>query len=95
MVMLSPGVDPRDGLEAALKAYEQTLRPFVAKAQQLPPGVPGYSLPQVPVDDYAHGLALWFLLTIKIDKLFSMFASDDVGGWDLPNYPELGTIEAK
>ena len=88
-----PGRDPREGLAAGLKAYEETVRPFVDKAQQLMPGVPDIFMPKSQLGVSFLNWLLWLMVTLRIDKLATMLSSDDIGGWELPEYPELGSVQ--
>ncbi|KAH8886903.1 FAD/NAD(P)-binding domain-containing protein [Thozetella sp. PMI_491] len=85
--------DPREGLAAALKAYDESLRPFINKVQELPPGAPDYWMPKSSWYISVWHWFLWFVATFGLDKLLSKLASDDVAGWTLPDYPELGRVE--
>ncbi|KAI0450223.1 FAD/NAD(P)-binding domain-containing protein [Xylaria acuta] len=74
---------------AALRAYEERVRPFVREAQKLAPGVPG-----ILYAESAWGV--WFVTTIIslvaklkiIDVLFRLMP-EDKGGLKIPEYPEL------
>jgi 2-polyprenyl-6-methoxyphenol hydroxylase-like FAD-dependent oxidoreductase len=89
-----PTDEPRDGLAAALKAYEETYRPFVTKTQRFLPRLPDIFMPESSWGVWIMTRIISFAMTLRVDKLLSMLAPD-VGGWDLPEYPELGTIQVK
>ncbi|KAI0545152.1 FAD/NAD(P)-binding domain-containing protein [Xylaria curta] len=74
---------------AALKAYEDKLRPFVEGAQKLPPGAPDILFVE-------SSLAVWFFTTLislmaklRIYDLIVRFLPEDKGGLKIPEYPEL------
>jgi 2-polyprenyl-6-methoxyphenol hydroxylase-like FAD-dependent oxidoreductase len=89
-----PTDEPRDGLAAALKAYEEKYRPFVTKTRQFLPSFLDILMPESSWGVWILTRIIWFAMTLGVDKLFSMLAPD-VDGWDLPEYPELGTIQVK
>ncbi|CRK23127.1 hypothetical protein BN1723_012906, partial [Verticillium longisporum] len=71
----------------ALLAYNKTLRPFVDRVQQLFPGVPWIAFPSSWFWVWVSNSAWWALSWLQVDKLAQYFASDDVKGWTLPDYP--------
>ncbi|KAI1758487.1 FAD/NAD(P)-binding domain-containing protein [Xylaria castorea] len=78
-----------EDVPAALKAYEDGMRPFVKEAQKLPPGAPG-----ILFMESAWGV--WFLTTIlsivaklRLIDLIIRFMPEDKGGLKIPEYPEL------
>ncbi|KAK3902383.1 hypothetical protein C8A05DRAFT_44176 [Staphylotrichum tortipilum] len=84
------GQNPWDAIPAALAAYEKTLRPFVTDVQNVPTKRIVSIL--TPQSNWAISLLrwiLWFVTATKIDQLAGRFGSDDRGGWQLPDYPEL------
>ncbi|CRK31042.1 hypothetical protein BN1723_003768, partial [Verticillium longisporum] len=78
------GISDADG---ALLAYDKTLRPFVDRVQQLFPGVPWIAFPSSWFWVWVSNSAWWALSWLQVDKLAQYFASDDVKGWTLPDYP--------
>lgn len=76
-------------LAAALRAYDEVLRPFVEKAQTLSPGVPGLLYPKTWWGVWVLQLVLWLVALLRFDKLATLLGSDDVKGWELPDYPAL------
>ncbi|KAH9893783.1 FAD/NAD(P)-binding domain-containing protein [Xylariomycetidae sp. FL2044] len=81
----------RRGIPAALKAYDETLRPYVTKAQVLP--FSDYANVMCPKSAFTircyHWL-LWLVAVLRLDQLFTALSSDDIQGWELPEYKELG-----
>lgn len=77
-------------VDAALEGYEKTLRPFIEKAQKLPPGVPGAIYADGGWGVWAINTLAGVLSTLRIPSLLSRFSTDDfAGGWKIPDYPEL------
>jgi len=78
-----------DDIAAALRAYEVTMRPFVAEAQKLIPGTPGLLYPSsqlgITLLHKSVGLVTW----LGIDKLVTRLLPENKGGWNPPDYPEL------
>ncbi|KAH8896250.1 oxidoreductase [Thozetella sp. PMI_491] len=86
---LGTDADPRQGIAAALQAYDRTYRPFVDNVQKLPPGVPGILFPSSKLGVSFLLWLLWLISALRIDKLLERLAGEDVPGWDIPEYPEL------
>jgi 2-polyprenyl-6-methoxyphenol hydroxylase-like FAD-dependent oxidoreductase len=86
------GVNPWDNLDAALAAYETTLRPFVQTVHSAPvKRIARIMLPERAWVITVFHWAFWLVTTLRLDQLASRFASDDTGTWKLPDYPELAT----
>lgn len=87
---LGVGADQGEAVDAALASYDRTFRPCVEKAQEIPLGAPGILYPETSWGVWFLQLIAGLLVTLRIDKLFERFASDNVGGdWQLPDYPKL------
>ncbi|KIX05858.1 uncharacterized protein Z518_03831 [Rhinocladiella mackenziei CBS 650.93] len=83
----------QQGLPAALQSYDQKLRPFITKVQKMADHGYGSSLmPKSRLGISILYLVLGLIETLRIDKLMSSLGSDDVSGWDLPDYAELGKV---
>ncbi|KAH6692216.1 oxidoreductase [Plectosphaerella plurivora] len=78
-----------DGVRAALQSYEETMRPYVDKAQKLIPGVPGVAFPRTWFGIWVLQSVVWLLATLRVDKIAEYFGSDDVGGFKLRDYPNM------
>lgn len=78
-----------DGVPAALQAYDASLRPFVDKVQKLLPGTPDVAFPRSWWGIRVLHWVMWILAAIRLDKIGEYFASDDVPGYKLPDYPAL------
>lgn len=77
-------------IDAALTSYETVLRPLITAAQKLPWGVPGVAYAETEWGVWLRYLVVGLVSTLRINKLFERFSSDDFGGgWKLPDYPEL------
>ncbi|KAL2129900.1 hypothetical protein VTI74DRAFT_7159 [Chaetomium olivicolor] len=85
------GANPWDAIPEALKAYEETIRPFVDHVQSMPvKRIVKYAIPESEwVIRLFHWIA-WVIGLFRIDKLAARFATDDRGPWKLPKYPHLG-----
>ena len=78
----------RQRVPAALQAYDQRLRPFITKVHK--------RAHRGKLPSSALGISFWYFAlscieTLKLDKIASRMLPDDVIGWNLPEYPELGT----
>jgi 2-polyprenyl-6-methoxyphenol hydroxylase-like FAD-dependent oxidoreductase len=80
-----------DSFRAALVAWEARFRPFVDKIQDISPWFISSMYPETQLAIRIVHFIVWFITTLRLDKLLSRLSSDDVPGWDLPEYPELGT----
>ncbi|KAK4120699.1 FAD/NAD(P)-binding domain-containing protein [Parathielavia appendiculata] len=83
-------VNPWDNLPVALAAYETTLRPFVKTIHDIPVRrIARFILPESAwVISFFHW-AFWLFTVLRLDRLATLFMSDDTGSWKLPDYPEL------
>lgn len=82
------GPSAKDGVPAALEAYDRTLRPFMKTVQNVN-FRPGLLYPKSAWGITIISTVLWLVSSLKIDKLFLRLLSDDVEGWRLPDYPAL------
>lgn len=76
---------PED-IPAALKAYEDKMRPFTTVAQQLAPGTPGLANPETAWGIWA---LYWFLSLVawsKVYKLFTASFNPPARAMDFPSY---------
>jgi 2-polyprenyl-6-methoxyphenol hydroxylase-like FAD-dependent oxidoreductase len=83
----------KDGLLAALAAYDDRLRPFIEKVQHVSPRFLRAAHPETQWGIWVLHSVVWVITALRLDKLISRYVSDDIGGWDLPEYPELSTQE--
>ncbi|RYP75002.1 hypothetical protein DL771_002650 [Monosporascus sp. 5C6A] len=79
----------KDDVRAALKAYGEVMRPFLAEAQKLPSGFLSLMFPKtqfrVSITHLVAGLISW----ARLDKLVSHALPASTGSWTPPEYPEL------
>jgi 2-polyprenyl-6-methoxyphenol hydroxylase-like FAD-dependent oxidoreductase len=80
-----------DSFRAALVAWDARFRPFVDKIQDVSPWFISSMYPKTQLAIRIIHFIVWFITTLRLDKLLSRLSSDDVPGWDLLEYPELGT----
>jgi 2-polyprenyl-6-methoxyphenol hydroxylase-like FAD-dependent oxidoreductase len=80
-------------VDAALERYDKTLRPFVNEVQKIPPFVPYIAYPETWWGIKILQTLVWLWTVFRLDKLMSMFGSDDVGTWKLPDYQGLRAAE--
>jgi hypothetical protein len=83
------GDDTKERLTAALKAYEQKLRPFMDQVQKgvlEDSGWSGISSMAFGISIMSCLLGVASLLRVNIGKYF---LKKDVKGWDLPEYVEM------
>jgi 2-polyprenyl-6-methoxyphenol hydroxylase-like FAD-dependent oxidoreductase len=80
-----------DSFRAALVAWEALFRPFVDKIQDVSPWFISSMYPETQLAIRIIHFIVWFITTLRLDKLLSRLSSDDVPGWALPEYPEIST----
>jgi 2-polyprenyl-6-methoxyphenol hydroxylase-like FAD-dependent oxidoreductase len=84
----SPGVEAREGIPSALKAYEEKMRPFMQQVQagitpengwwtKLPASAWG-----IAVLNFVLGVAAW----LRLDAFAKLLSREEVVGWTLPEY---------
>ncbi|KAH7375456.1 oxidoreductase [Plectosphaerella cucumerina] len=78
-----------DGVRAALRSYDETMRPWVDRAQKLIPGVPGIAVPRTWWGIWLLHSVVWLLATLRVDKIAQYFGSDDLDGFKLPDCPKM------
>ncbi|KAI1380456.1 FAD/NAD(P)-binding domain-containing protein [Hypoxylon crocopeplum] len=73
----------------ALQAYDANVRPYVEELQKLLPGIPAVMTPQsgwaIVLLRFFISIASW----IKLDLLLGKVMSENKGGFQIPEYPEL------
>lgn len=79
-------------IRRALEAYDTGFRPFVDKVQDLPLRMIKLAYPETAWGVKVIQTALWLLTGLGVDKLAAKFGSDDVPGWDLPEYEQLSRL---
>jgi 2-polyprenyl-6-methoxyphenol hydroxylase-like FAD-dependent oxidoreductase len=80
----------QEEIELALEAYETSFRPFVDAVQSITsPAAVRKRFPETQWGIWLLHLTTWVVSMVGLDKLINRFSSDDVKGWDLPEYPEL------
>ncbi|KAH8682865.1 hypothetical protein BGZ60DRAFT_511954 [Tricladium varicosporioides] len=82
-----------DNIRVALGAWETSFRPFIDKVQNVSPWFISCMYPESQLTIRILHFIVWFITTLRLDKLLSNLSSDDVPGWDLPEYPELSAEE--
>jgi 2-polyprenyl-6-methoxyphenol hydroxylase-like FAD-dependent oxidoreductase len=80
-------------LGGALAGYEAILRPFVNEIQTLYLGLLHLAMPTSPWVIRMRCYMTWILCSLKIPDFIAKFSSENRGGWELPEYPELRAIE--
>ncbi|KAK2017483.1 oxidoreductase [Colletotrichum eremochloae] len=77
-----------DGVPAALEAYDKEILALMKTVQDI--GFrPSWLYPSSRWVIAILNSILWLVATLKIDKIFQRFQSDDIEGWKLPEYPGL------
>lgn len=76
-------------IDAAFESYEKLFKPFVDSTQTLPPGVPTIAYAEGEWGVWFRNFLLGLVSTLRLHKLATYFSSDEWGGWNLPDYPEL------
>ncbi|OTA80339.1 hypothetical protein M434DRAFT_25557 [Hypoxylon sp. CO27-5] len=85
------GVDTKDGLAAALKCYEEKLRPFMYQVQDgisEDSGAWGNMMPSTPFGIGVMHFFLGVVAFLRLNILGQWFLKEGVK-WDLPEYKEL------
>jgi 2-polyprenyl-6-methoxyphenol hydroxylase-like FAD-dependent oxidoreductase len=79
-----------DDLPQAFANYEKTLRPFVNELQNINLTLLlRLGLPKTHLGISILHFIVWLFCFLRIPQLIQRFSSDEVGGWKLPDYPEL------
>ncbi|CAM0141725.1 hypothetical protein VKS41_006073 [Umbelopsis sp. WA50703] len=79
-------------LPQAFSNYQKTLRPFVDEIQTLNPSVLRLTFPQTQLGISILHFIAGAICFLRLPELAVRFSSENRGGWELPNYPELRTI---
>ncbi|KAF2094645.1 FAD/NAD(P)-binding domain-containing protein [Rhizodiscina lignyota] len=79
----------KDGLPAALEAYERKFRPFMNQVQKGVSEDAGSMMPST-----AYGVAIWnyvfgVVSFLRLNVIGKWFLREGVKGWDLPDYEEM------
>ncbi|KAI1209550.1 FAD/NAD(P)-binding domain-containing protein [Annulohypoxylon truncatum] len=85
------GVNTKDGLTVALKAYEQKFRPFMDQVQKGisdGSGVWGSMMPTTPFGIYIMNWIIWVVAVLRLNIIGQWFLKEDVK-WDMPEYKEI------
>ncbi|CAM0140318.1 hypothetical protein VKS41_002365 [Umbelopsis sp. WA50703] len=80
----SPGNLPR-----AFANYQQTLRPFVDEIQNIKLSLLRIGFPQTQLGISILHFVIGMLTYLRIPELIARYSKEEVGGWKLPDYPEL------
>ena len=79
-------------VNAALKAYENAIRPLVAECQQLTPGGPGVFFPATSIGVWVLQAVVRTMSMLQVDKLMNRWMTaggKEYSGWVAAKYPEL------
>ncbi|KAI1412224.1 FAD/NAD(P)-binding domain-containing protein [Hypoxylon sp. FL1857] len=85
------GVDTKEGLTAALKAYEEKLRPFVDQVQKgvsEDSGAWGSLMPSTPFGISVMNFLMGVIALLRLNIFGQLFLKEGVK-WDLPEYKEI------
>ncbi|KAI0128249.1 FAD/NAD(P)-binding domain-containing protein [Hypoxylon sp. NC0597] len=85
------GVDTKDGLVAALKDYEEKLRPFVHQVQKgisEDSGAWGSMMPSTPFGISVMNFLMGVVALLRLNIFGQWFLKEDIK-WDLPKYEEI------
>ncbi|KAI1174681.1 FAD/NAD(P)-binding domain-containing protein [Nemania sp. FL0916] len=82
------GGGPED-VPAALKRYESAMRPFIDKAQKLPPGIPRAVYAQTRWGVWMLTTFIWLVAKLRVVDLLVKILPENLGGPVIPEYPEL------
>ncbi|KAM0545127.1 hypothetical protein ACHAPJ_011472 [Fusarium lateritium] len=76
----------------ALKAYEDTLRPYVEKSQKIPSFIPGIAYPETNFAIRLQYTIIGLITKLKIDKALLSILPENRGSWRIPSYEELKAL---
>lgn len=76
-------------VDRALRAYEKGVRPFVERAQTLPPGTPGILYAESRWGVWLITTVIWLVAKLRILDVLLRVWPEDSGGLKVPEYPEL------
>lgn len=79
----------RGDLEGALRAYEEGVRPFVQRAQTLPPGTPGILYAESSWGVWLITTVIWLVAKTRVLDVLLRIWPDDPRAMKVPEYPEL------
>ncbi|KAI1457527.1 FAD/NAD(P)-binding domain-containing protein [Annulohypoxylon moriforme] len=82
------GVNAKDGLAAALKAYEQKFRPFMRQVQEgvsESTGLGSRIIPTTPFGIRVMYFVAWVISVVRLNFIGYWFFREDIK-WDLPEY---------
>ncbi|KXH33530.1 oxidoreductase [Colletotrichum simmondsii] len=83
-----------DGIPAALESYNKEILELMKEVQDI--GFkPSWIYPNSSWVISILYTILWLVSTLRIDKILQRLQSDDVPGWQLPDYPGLAYAEEK
>ncbi|KAH7388756.1 hypothetical protein BKA66DRAFT_460696 [Pyrenochaeta sp. MPI-SDFR-AT-0127] len=85
-------------LEAALKAYNETMREPIAECHKLSPGTQGGFYPSSELGIRITNNILWTMSCFKVDKMIKWvlgWLPEDKAAWTIPEYPELNLTGEK
>ncbi|KAI2468612.1 FAD/NAD(P)-binding domain-containing protein [Annulohypoxylon bovei var. microspora] len=85
------GVDTKDGLAAALKAYEDKFQPFMHQVQKgvsEDTGFGGNMMPTTPFGIRIMNFIAWAIAFLRLNIIGQWFLREDVK-WDLPEYKDI------
>ncbi|KAJ4266517.1 hypothetical protein NW762_004504 [Fusarium torreyae] len=77
----------------ALKAYEDTLRPYVEKSQKIPSFIPGIAYPETSFAIKLQYTIIGLVTKLKIDKALLAILPENKGSWRIPAYEGLKAME--
>ncbi|KAF4965926.1 hypothetical protein FSARC_6313 [Fusarium sarcochroum] len=77
----------------ALKAYEDTLRPYVEKSQKIPSFIPGIAYPETNFAIKLQYTIIGLITKLKIDKALLAVLPENRGSWRIPAYEELKALD--
>ncbi|KAJ2956897.1 hypothetical protein NQZ79_g7323 [Umbelopsis isabellina] len=76
-------------LRQAFTNYQKTLRPFINEVQDINPWMLRLGLPQTQWGINIFHFVVGILCNLRVFDLIARFSKEEVGGWMLPDYPEL------
>lgn len=73
----------------ALQNYNAVMRPFVDEIHKVPINL-NLLYHQTPTKIKMFHMGMWAMSSLKIDQLITRFKPENKGGWEVPEYAELG-----
>jgi 2-polyprenyl-6-methoxyphenol hydroxylase-like FAD-dependent oxidoreductase len=79
----------------AFRDYDTTIRPFMNETQKINIGLIRWIIPQSRWGVSILHFIVWLICLLRLPSLIRKFSKEEVGGWKVPEYPELDLEKEK